>query len=91
MFDEGFSLHLAGDVRTVSLNNLAVGESGVVAGIECSEAELRNKLLVMGLVRGAVVTLERVAPLGDPINITLHGFSLLLRRSEAECVRVLPK
>lgn len=90
MFDEGFSRTDA-NARHTSLNSLAVGESGIVVALDCPSPELRNKLLVMGIVAGTIVKLDRIAPLGDPITVQILGFSLSLRRNEAECVRVIPR
>jgi Fe2+ transport system protein FeoA len=72
----------------VTLDQLSVGESGVVRKLCCDSVELRNKLLVMGVVDGTPITIDRVAPLGDPISIRILGFTLSLRRSEAKHIFV---
>jgi len=49
---------------------------------------IRRRLLDMGVVKGAVVEVERVAPLGDPVQIKVMGYSLALRKEEAENIQV---
>jgi len=69
------------------LNELKVGEKGVIKRITGDPA-LKKRLLTMGAVPGTEVTIERVAPLGDPLDVTLKGFHLSLRKEEAENVEV---
>ncbi len=54
----------------------------------CSVAGAGGRLLDMGLIRGVTVTVQRVAPLGDPVEIELRGYRLSLRKDEAACVSV---
>jgi Fe2+ transport system protein FeoA len=70
---------------TKTLNLFAIGESGVITAIK-GEGKVRRRLLDMGLTPGAEVYLRKVAPLGDPIEVTLRGYELSLRKSEAEAV-----
>ena len=51
---------------------------------------LRLRLLDMGLIRGTRVTIQKVAPMGDPLEINLRGYSLTLRREDARVVEVMP-
>ena len=67
------------------LCNFAIGESGVVCGVR-GEGRVRRRLFDMGVTPGAEVTLVKKAPLGDPLEVTLRGYQLTLRRTEAECV-----
>jgi len=69
------------------LSVLKPGEKATVHKINGDQA-LRQKFLDMGLSRGQEIIVERVAPLGDPIEITIRGYSLSLRKSEAELVIV---
>jgi ferrous iron transport protein A len=55
-----------------------------VTGYEAGHANYRSKLLAMGLTRGTVVRMVRLAPLGDPVEIEVRGFRLTLRKSEAD-------
>lgn len=70
------------------LRDMAVGESGRITGFRDGSAAYRRKLLALGLTKGAAFRVTRVAPLGDPVEITVRGFSLSLRRDEAEIVIV---
>jgi ferrous iron transport protein A len=70
-----------------SLDQLNVGETGVVEAVE-GAAGLVQRLLEMGLLEGEPVTVLAVAPLGDPLEIELRDYRLSLRRAEAACVRV---
>lgn len=65
-----------------SLAALPVGGSAVVSRVRGARAVVR-RLLEVGLVPGTTVTLRRVAPLGDPIELKVRNFALSIRRSEA--------
>ena len=67
------------------LCNFAVGETGVITAVS-GEGRIRRRLFDMGVTPGAEVTLVKKAPLGDPIEVTLRGYQLTLRKTEAECV-----
>ncbi len=71
-----------------SLNNLTVGEKGIVQNIATSSSHIRQRLLEMGLTKGTKVEIVRYAPMGDPIEIAIRGYRLSLRRLEAESVFV---
>ena len=65
----------------MKLSDLKAGESGRIKGFETSELEL--KLMEMGCIPGEMVVVENIAPLGDPISIRVSGYSLSLRKNEA--------
>lgn len=71
------------------LSNLAAGQSGMVSQFQLP-ADTHQRLMEMGLTKGATCTLVRFAPLGDPIEIKVRGYHLSLRKSEAEGVLVMP-
>jgi ferrous iron transport protein A len=71
-----------------SLKDLAVGDTGRVTGFGEGSKAYRRKLLSMGLTPGAEFVVTRYAPLGDPVEIRVRGFSLTLRRDEAAALRV---
>lgn len=50
------------------------------------DGPLRQRILDMGLTKGTSVTVRKVAPLGDPIEVTVRGYELSLRKAEAECI-----
>lgn len=49
---------------------------------------LRQRILDMGLTKGATVKVRKMAPLGDPLEITVRGYELSLRKAEAACIYV---
>lgn len=71
-----------------TIADLAVGDSGRVAGFIKGMTPYRQKLLAMGLVKGTNFTVNRVAPMGDPVEITVRNYSLSLRRDEAAALLV---
>jgi len=70
------------------LGQLSVGEKAVITGFVDGQKEYRARLLAMGLTKGIELELTRVAPLGDPLEIRIRGFSLSLRKAEASVVLV---
>ena len=68
------------------LSQLKIGESGVIESFTDREMEL--KLLEMGCTPGETVTLDKIAPMGDPIAIKVSGYLLSLRKQEASTVIV---
>jgi ferrous iron transport protein A len=69
------------------LASLSVGESGDVAGLD-GDGALVIRLAEMGFVAGTPVRLIKVAPLGDPLQFSLRGYHISLRRAEAARVRI---
>lgn len=67
------------------LSEFKVGESGVIKAV-AGEGKIRRRLFDMGVTPGAEVYLRKKAPLGDPVEVTIRGYELSLRKSEAECV-----
>ncbi len=69
------------------LNHLKIGQRAKLVRIG-GKGELHKRLVDMGMVPGAVLGVERVAPLGDPIDIKLRGYHLSLRKEEAALITV---
>lgn len=69
------------------LSEFTVGESGKIISVS-GEGRMRRRLFDMGVTPGAELTMRKKAPLGDPIEITLRGYELTLRKTEAACVEV---
>ena len=69
------------------LNELKRGEKGKIVKIG-GGGSIRRRLLDMGMVSGTEVEMERVAPLGDPIEIKVKGYNLSLRKEEASSIQV---
>lgn len=70
------------------LADLAVGERGRILGFEAGQRDYRQRLLAMGLTPGTELTVSRLAPLGDPVEIRVRGTAVSLRRHEAAILRV---
>ena len=66
------------------MNMLAVGDHGKVTGFDKAGRAYRKRLLAMGLTPGTEFIVTRFAPLGDPVEIKIRGFSLTLRKNEAD-------
>ena len=71
----------------ISLNALPDGTAARVVSVE-GEGAVALRLMEMGVVPGAPVRVIKAAPLGDPIEVRVHGYHLALRRSEAETILV---
>ena len=71
----------------MSLEELPVGSSGIIQNVE-GEGQIRRRLFDMGLTPGCEVFVRKRAPLGDPVEITLRGYELTLRKKEASLVIV---
>ncbi len=67
------------------LDEFKIGETGLIKKVE-GEGRIRRRLFDMGVTPGATVYLRKKAPLGDPLEVTLRGYELTLRKSEAELV-----
>ncbi|MGI5940530.1 MAG: FeoA family protein [Thermoleophilia bacterium] len=72
----------------MKLRDLEHGQSAIVTGYETTNPGYRSKLLAMGLTKGSRITLLRVAPFGDPVNVEVRGYGLSLRRAEADVLIV---
>lgn len=79
-----------GSVDSCGLNKLSIGCSGCVVSVG-GDPDVRRRLLEMGFCNGASVEVVRRAPLGDPIEFRLRGYSLSLREEQAQFVFVEPK
>ena len=69
------------------LSEFKICEKGTVCAVH-GEGRMRRRLFDMGVTPGAEVVMRKVAPLGDPIEVTLRGYELTLRKSEASQVEV---
>lgn len=70
-----------------SLDQLTTGESGVVVAIH-GKGAVKRRLMDMGVTKNVRVTVRKLAPLGDPLEITLRGYELTLRKEEASLILV---
>ena len=71
----------------MTLDKLPLGQDAVITAVG-GEGALRCRLLDMGLIPKTTVRVEKVAPLGDPIEVTVRGYELSLRKDDAELILV---
>lgn len=71
----------------MTLNELEVGGVGMITSVQ-GEGALRDRLLDMGLTPRTEVMVRKVAPMGDPIEITLRGYELTLRVDDARMIEI---
>ena len=71
----------------MTLDNLPIGASGKILSVG-GEGNLRLRLLDMGLIPKTVITVTRIAPMGDPVEIFLRGYTLSLRKEDCAKVEV---
>jgi Fe2+ transport system protein FeoA len=71
----------------MTLKELGVGNSGKVLTIG-GEKALRRRLLEMGITPRTIITVKKIAPLGDPIELFLRGYVLTLRLEDAEKIEI---
>ena len=65
-----------------SLADLKKGQIAKVINIQSDNLALRRRLLDMGITTGVTVTVKKIAPLGDPVDIELRGYELCIRKSD---------
>ncbi|MEC4176734.1 FeoA family protein [Adlercreutzia sp. R7] len=70
-----------------TLRDVPVGESATVRRLT-GEGAVKRRIMDMGITKGTDVFVRKVAPLGDPIEVTVRGFELSLRKDEAQHVLV---
>ena len=75
-------------MSSIQLKDLKAGDVAQVVGFNEGDSVYKKKLLSLGLTPGATITVLRVAPLGDPMEIAVRGFQLSLRKNEADIIQV---
>lgn len=69
------------------LSEFSIGEEGTIKTVE-ADIKIRRRLFDMGVTPGALVKLKKKAPLGDPLQVTIRGYELTLRKVEASCIEM---
>ena len=72
----------------MTIDDLKIGQSGTIAQVG-GEGALRLRFLDMGLIPGTVVKLQKIAPMGDPIQIQVRGYELTIRREDARQIALV--
>lgn len=70
-----------------TLKDVKVGETAVVVRLH-GEGAVKRRIMDMGLTRGTEVHVRKVAPLGDPMELTVRGYELSVRKTDAEMIEV---
>ena len=70
-----------------TLRDVKVGEKATIARLH-GEGALKRRIMDMGLTRGTEVFVRKVAPLGDPMELTVRGYELSVRKADAELIEV---
>ena len=70
-----------------TLKGVRVGETAVILRLH-GEGALKRRIMDMGLTRGTQVLVRKVAPLGDPLELTVRGYELSVRKGDAELIEV---
>ena len=70
-----------------TLKSVKIGETVKVKKVH-GEGAIRRRIMDMGITRGTTLHVRKVAPLGDPIEITVRGFELSLRKDDADMIEV---
>ena len=70
-----------------TLRDAKIGETVTVKKLN-GEGAVKRRIMDMGITKGTEVTVRKVAPLGDPIEVTVRGYELSLRKADAEMVEI---
>jgi len=74
-----------------TLKEISPGESGIIYSVGNKSASVKRRLVDMGLTPGTRITVKKIAPFGDPIEVTLRGYELSLRKEDAMQIELLPE
>ncbi|HQB64481.1 MAG: ferrous iron transport protein A [Fibrobacter sp.] len=72
----------------ITLADMKPGDQAEIIGYQGGDQRYKSKLLAMGLVRGVVLELLQIAPLGDPLKVKVLSYRLSLRKKEAEILKL---
>ena len=71
----------------MTLRDACIGDTGTVRKLT-GEGAVRRRIMDMGMTKGTQVYVRKVAPLGDPIEVTVRGYELSIRKADAEMIEV---
>lgn len=74
-------------MNVIKLSEMHVGSSGIVEALE-GHGNIQHRLVDMGVIKGSHISVVKVAPLGDPVEIKVKGTELALRKNEAAMISV---
>ena len=70
-----------------TLKDVKVGETAVVVRLH-GEGAVKRRIMDMGITKGVQIYVRKVAPLGDPVEVTVRGYELSLRKADADLIEV---
>ena len=70
-----------------TLKDVKIGESAVIEKLH-GEGALKRRIMDMGITKGVQIYVRKVAPLGDPVEVTVRGYELSLRKADADLIEV---
>ncbi|MBO4896753.1 MAG: ferrous iron transport protein A [Clostridia bacterium] len=70
-----------------TLKDVKVGETAVVSKLS-GEGAVKRRIMDMGVTKGTTISVRKVAPLGDPIEVTVRGYELSIRKADAQMILV---
>ena len=70
-----------------TLREIPIGQTVMVKKLE-GEGALKRRIMDMGITKGVCILVRKVAPLGDPVEVTVRGYELTLRKADAELIEV---
>ena len=71
----------------MTLSEIKIGQSAKVVKLY-GEGAVRRRIMDMGITKGTAIKIRKTAPLGDPIEVTVRGYELTLRKADAEMIEV---
>ena len=72
----------------MNLSELEIGKDAVIESVDCSEISIWKHILDIGLTPGTEMSLIKIAPMGDPMEIRVRGYELTLRKDDASYIKI---
>ncbi|MBM7453527.1 Fe2+ transport system protein FeoA [Acholeplasma morum] len=74
---------------TTTLDKVKLNQSAKVIGLNSTKKEIKRRLLDMGLTPGVIVHIKKIAPLGDPVDISIRDYNLCIRKEDLKQIEVI--
>ena len=79
--------NMKGNLKVMTLRDVKIGETVTVVKLH-GEGAVKRRIMDMGITKGVSIYVRKVAPLGDPVELTVRGYELSLRKADAEMIEV---
>ena len=86
-FTIGYKIILRREKFMKTLRQAKIGDTVKVVRL-CGEGAVKRRIMDMGITKGVEVHIRKVAPLGDPVEVTVRGYELSLRKADAEMIEI---